>query len=156
MAAHLPKKLKNRDAELERLMKRRWNDLPEDMKRTGKNLATIRIGVVSLAALIVVGLANAIATKSPTEFAGWITSFNPLAAVGAVAAGVIVVTLRAMRTAPSFIAAYSEIMPEHAERIAANFEQRGAGDVAAPWVRSPDGRWRRIGGYIVRRLRLLP
>ncbi len=137
-------------------MRRRWNDLPPNMRTTAKNLSTIRIGVACMLVLIVVGLANAVASKTPAEFIDWIVGLNALAAIAGLTLGTVVLVIRAMRTAPRFIEAYGEIMPDRAEDIAASFSERGAGDVVAPWIRSPDGRWSRIGRYLANRFRLLP
>lgn len=137
-------------------MRRAWPLLPPALQGTGARLARGRTALMLLALFIPISIASEIAHDTPEQFARYLTSLTPLGALALVVAGIAVIAIRAERTAPEFIEAYAQLLPDRAEEIRIAFGERGVGDVVAPWIRTQRSLMAMVAKRIGARLGMTP
>ena len=156
MVTHLKRQYGRRDPELEKQLRSAWTFLPDALRRNSNNLSVIRVGVVAFTLLIILYLVEIVANSTPEAFLGNLFSYNVLLAFIGLACALAILLGRAMQMAPHFIDAYVAMLPEQEDEIRGMYQERGAGDVIAPWIRGKPGRLVKFGRYLAKRFSIMP
>lgn len=156
MADHARRQHRLRDAQIDREMRRKWDELPADLRKNSNNLSAIRTGVAGYAVLIVLYVAQLASSTDPATFAMRIISVTMLLTIIGLVAAAGILLARSMMLAPRFIENYCEILPERADDIRRIYAERGSGDVMAPWIRGKPGRFGKLLRGLAKRFSIIP
>lgn len=155
MVTQVPRRLKLRDAGIDRLLRETWPLLPKNLQKSSKNLASIRFGAACYLALMIIFVGNSAQTSDPHGFMVDVFSMNSLVAVIGFIAAVIILFARSMQVAPRYVEAYVEMLPDYADEIQTIYAERGLADVAAPWITSRNKLGKMLKN-LSKRFRLVP
>jgi len=156
VVTHLKRQYLRRDPDLEKQLRLAWTFLPDDLRRNSNNLSVIRFGTMAFVLLIVLYLVEIVANSTPQAFLGNLFSFNVLFAFIGLACAIAILLGRCMQMAPHFINAYVALLPAQEDEIRGMYDERGAGDVIAPWIRGKPGRMAKLGRYLAKRFSIMP
>jgi hypothetical protein len=130
--------MKRNDPQITKLLKESWIHLPPALRKISKNLNIIRFGLVMFIIIFFGRIAQIISDSPPSKFLGNLFDVNMIILVLFIITATVLTIKRAMNMAPVYIDIYAQMFPDHEGTIRTIYEERGLGDLFAPWIRNKD------------------